>query len=191
MTGPGDALLAEDAFADCAELFDGGDRTGVADVDPELDAVEAAGEGAVNQQLLDAAVEAGAACGGREIGAANLHHAVGCVDVEIARHADQRAIRDQRERAAAGIGAHRGEAGVEPVGRVAGGEDLPHRIVGGAERAQRFAVAIVQLFEVETGRGKRCDQGGCVSRHGSAPYYGGGTAPHSDHCRQSRSVRRR
>ena len=85
-------------------------------VDAELDAAEAAVEGAAQHHVLDPPVEAGAAQVRAVIGAADLQHCRGLVDAEEARHAGELVAVEQDEGAVALAAAVEVDALVEAVG---------------------------------------------------------------------------
>src|SRR5687768_4302328 len=72
VAGPGDAVGAQHALADRAELLHRRLAAQIADVDAELDAADAAVEGARQHHVLDPAVEAAPAQMRAIIGAADL-----------------------------------------------------------------------------------------------------------------------
>src|SRR4030095_13548203 len=97
MAGPGDPLGPDHAFADRAQLRHCGLTATIATVDPKLDAAEPAIDGAADHQILDPAIEAGAAQRRHIIGIADLEHAATRLDSEIAAHPGEPVAIEDRE----------------------------------------------------------------------------------------------
>src|SRR6478672_11762895 len=125
MTGPGDAVGAEHAFAHGAKLFHRRLAAAVAKIDAELDAAHAASEGALQHHGLHPAVEAGATQLWAIVSAADFEHLPVRVDAEEARHAGKRVAVEQDERAVGGVGQITVDAAVEAAGPEVVRVDIP------------------------------------------------------------------
>src|SRR5687768_2192609 len=125
MARPGDPILADHPFTNAADLRHCRLRTNVARVDPELHTPETAAEGAAQHQVLDPAVEAGAAQPRHVISVADLERSAFRIDADEAAHPDQLAAEEDREAAPVRAGSDHVEAAVEMPGVEGRGVNLP------------------------------------------------------------------
>src|SRR6476469_2751272 len=129
---PGDAVGAQDALADRAELLHCRLRAPVTDVDAELDPADAAVESSLQHHVLDPAVEAGAAEVRAIISAADFQHLAGWIDAKIRGHPGKLVALEQDESAVVGVRRVAVDAVVEAVRTEVVGVDAPDLAVLGA-----------------------------------------------------------
>src|SRR6185312_10138231 len=134
VAGPSDAVGADQAFADSAELLHRCLAAGVAAVDSELDPADATVESTAQHHVLDPPVEAGASEFGPIVGAADLQHLSVRVDAEIGGHAGKLVAVEQDEGPVAAVGYVAVDAGVEAIRPEVVGVDLPYFAILGAGR---------------------------------------------------------